>query len=374
MRKLVLMLFTSLALLASGCSRQLPVAPAGGQADLSADAPVDMTALDKLERIAARRDHGFGVISDGRPVVTVPAGSVNALAAAITAAGANGVVLLKAGVHTESGTVQITQPVTVFGEPGAQLVSAAGTAVPGWWHPALDVRGDHVTIQGLDIVSSRADAQATGVWFGAGGDDGMLFDNRISGFVQSALINRANRVKVWRNRFDVAAGGDGLDIPNGRELSVLRNEVLNAGFVGMFLSGTNSVAAYNNAHDCYIGLLFCKVPAGSLPLPEGGTDGSDVSAANWFATGNEAVNNFNDGILVIDGANHSVLTNNPCSGNGGYDIELAGDSFRFGFLTPTSHEIKLISSRYPDTRVKNCGANNTVVGGSLVDNGFDPCN
>src|SRR4051812_26232514 len=45
--------------------------------------------------------------------VVVPGGTPNALGAAVAKAGPNGTVVLQAGVHRESGSVVVTQPVTI---------------------------------------------------------------------------------------------------------------------------------------------------------------------------------------------------------------------------------------------------------------------
>lgn len=53
--------------------------------------------------------------------VTLPAGSVDALAAAIAAAGNNGTVIVESGMHVESAQVVINSRVSIVGEPGAVL-------------------------------------------------------------------------------------------------------------------------------------------------------------------------------------------------------------------------------------------------------------
>ncbi len=84
--------------------------------------------------------------------------------------------------------------------------------------------------------------------------------------------------------------------------------------------------------------------------------------------------NFDAGYLVIDGANNNFLKDNNASNNGTYDIELTGDTFRFGFHTSKSFENKVVAGKFQNIRIKNCGENNTVKGGQLVDNSVDPCN
>lgn len=118
---------------------------------------------------------------------------------------------------------------------------------------------------------------------------------------------------------------------------------------------------------------MCKVPQNAFPLPGGELAGSDTSAIEWRAIGNNASGNFDAGYLVIDSANNNFLKDNDASGNATYDIELAGDSFRFGFLTPRSFENTVIAGAFPNLKIKNCGENNTVAGGILVDNSADPC-
>ena len=78
-------------------------------------------------------------------------------------------------------------------------------------------------------------------------------------------------------------------------------------------------------------------------------------------------------ILVIDGANQNYLVNNKAGNNGRYDIELAGDSERFGFFTPTSRETTVDTGKYPDLTIKVCSVDDTVIGGQLVDTTADPC-
>ena len=53
--------------------------------------------------------------------LTLPAGSVDQLAAAIAEAGPGGEVVLAAGIHKISGTVIVDIPVSIVGEDGAIL-------------------------------------------------------------------------------------------------------------------------------------------------------------------------------------------------------------------------------------------------------------
>jgi hypothetical protein len=130
MSRFPLFALTLFALTASGCSRDVlrPVdAPPAGDTRQVAKIPhIDRTELDQMLQQAMMPDGWLAVIGEGRKMVEVPDGSVDALADAIAMAGPNGVVLLKAGTHTETGTVQIPFRVHLVGEEGAELVTSAG--------------------------------------------------------------------------------------------------------------------------------------------------------------------------------------------------------------------------------------------------------
>ncbi len=53
--------------------------------------------------------------------------------------------------------------------------------------------------------------------------------------------------------------------------------------------------------------------------------------------------------------------------------ELAGDSYRFESFTPKSFDNKVVAGWFQNIIIKNCGENNTVIGGQLVDSTQDPC-
>ena len=116
---------------------------------------------------------------------------------------------------------------------------------------------------------------------------------------------------------------------------------------------------------------LCNVPRGYI-LPSGEVIGSLVPGAYWKVRNNTSTDNFTTGYLIIDGANNNVLENNKAARNGTYDVELTGDSYRYGFLTPKcfNNTVNVMAGQ----TVKNCGVNNSVNGGNLVNNATDPCN
>ncbi|MGH2571236.1 MAG: hypothetical protein ACRDGR_08430 [bacterium] len=108
---------------------------------------------------------------------------------------------------------------------------------------------------------------------------------------------------------------------------------------------------FNDVHDNTIGIIFCKVPAGGETLPSGEAIGSDLSGTDWIAAWNVATSN-QWGYLAIDGATGCTLVHNDASSNAAYCTAIITD---------------------PAIVVKNCGLNNTVVGGTQVDTNVDPC-
>lgn len=365
MRRLTLLSLVLVALLGAGCDRDTPVAPTQEPQIPT----VDTSELNRLEKLAAQPDGGVAAFTLGFHVVSVPAGSHDALAAAINAAGNGGVVLLKAGSHTESATVAVDIPVTILGEKGAQLISSAGVPDPVLVAPALWVRADRVSIQGLSISAPAAGNAAVLI---QGADDVLVFNNSMTKFQYGAVVERGDRARLWSNTMVGDGTGMSIIVINGSNASVLKNDTSNNVF-GIWPCGSNGVLAFNKAHGNFVGIILCKVPAGSTLLPDGTLTGSDVSSNHWLATENTTVDNLTTGFVSIDGANHNLIVSNASSGNGTYDIELAGDSYRFGFLTPSSHDENFIAGRYATVEIKNCGANNTVTGGALVDNTVEPC-
>ena len=102
--------------------------------------------------------------------------------------------------------------------------------------------------------------------------------------------------------------------------------------------------------------------------------GSEVPATQWQVHNNLASNSFDTGYLVIDGANRNHMSNNAASGNARYDIELAGDTNRFGFFAPTSRHNQVAAGSHHGLVIKDCGQRNRLKGfDAVVDTTTDPC-
>ncbi len=370
-----------LAIAISSCARQSPVAPSAGDPAVPAVPHVDTAELDRLERLAAEPDQGLSKYAAHAQRVFVPAGSVDALSAAIAQAGDGGVVVLRTGVHHESGTVLVDRRVTVIGEKNAVVVSGAGlpsAAIPFPTTPAFHMTADGSVLWGFAIQPASGDG-STGVAID-GAEDVLVFRTRMTGYQVGVLIEQGNRAKVWSNTIIASSQWQtgeifdayGVVVNNGDDTSVLRNDISNALF-GIWACDARGTCAFNRANGNYLGIILCKVPQGSWQMPGGQVVGADQSAVQWLTAFNVTQDNFGYGVLVIDGANRSVVASNLATGNGEWDVDFAGDSYRFGFLTPASFDNTFIAGLHPDTIVRNCGTNNAIHGGQLVDNTLHPC-
>ncbi len=367
-----LCILVTLLLLTWSCERDVPeVTPGAEDIALAEQRAAELRA--EADQLTAEAE----VAARSAQTVVVPAGSNNALAAAIAAAGDGGTVLLKAGEHTESGTVEITHRVRLVGEAGAVLRSGVRPLrEAGYIQPALHVYGaDGGSIVGLEIRFTAASGGTAILLEQA--PRTFVQNNRIVDFEFGILLEDSPRSFLdgnhltgssdWLNGLGQVYGIINI---NGKDVRMLGNVVDNT-FFGIWPCDEGGLAISNETHNNFIGFILCKVPDQALPLPKGNLTGSQNPSYGWLVHSHEANDNLNVGILVIDGAHHNLLVQNRAANNGLYNMELVGDSFRFGFLTPKSHDNRVIS--YPDLRIKDCGENNTIIGGELVDNSLEPC-
>lgn len=336
--------------------------------------------MEGIERIANTADGGLGYWTEGA-FVELPAGSFDALADAIAAAGSGGIVLVRSGMHTESDGVAITNGVRIVGESGAilQIASDSYSAYPTTFDPALHVVGatGRVVVWGLEIIPQ---GEVGGIaLLLEDSPDVVVGKNTIRDFEMGIYVQHADNARIYGNTIESTtlwqtgevADGGGITVANGENVSMMKNDFSLAIF-NVWICGTTGLYMKNSTHDGYIGVILCKVPEGVYFLPNGESAASQQSGNGFLLAENSSTTNFAEGYLVIDGANNNLLLNNRASSNGTYDIELAGDFYRFGFLTPACFEnVAIVGSN--SVVIKNCGNDNTVVGGSLVDNELDPC-
>lgn len=366
-----------------GCEnrQQVPTsAPTQGGEEFTVPQDVQ-NEIAVLRQIAAAPDKGLAHWTDNNndhPPVFVPAGSVDALAAAIVAAGWNGSVILRSGIHIENSTVTVTSRVTIIGEHGAILKSSLGASndIPTPVHPAIHVLGaERVTIWNIDF-------RPTGTVAGTV----VLMENSprtlvgacsIQGYQFPILNHHSNSSTIFGNTIVCAMGGslgesDGIVNMNGAGAVIVDNEVSNA-LLAAFCSDHGGFFLNNYVHDNFVGMILCCVPEGSFLLPDGEIVGSDTSGNHWLIAGNNATGNGHVGYLVIDRANHNLLVNNAASSNTDFDMELAGDTNLFGFCTPTCFQNTVIVMGHQTMLINDFGLNNFVRGGTVVHVPIVPC-
>jgi len=350
-----------------GCTDTLPV-ETGGSIVAESGAEGNNAAEKTLDEL----------LSSGT-VVEVPAGSVDALADAIASAGSGGVVLLKSGLHHESGTVEINHTVTLVGETGATLISdTTPEFTTGIMDPALLIYGaPDVVVRDFKIIP-KGDVGGTALWV-EDSPNMVMSHMTILEHERGVIIQHSDHVSIRHNKIVSSTRwqtGDlgfteGVLVVNGNFAIIEHNDVSDA-LVGIFVSDRKGLIANNNTHGNLIGIVLCNHPV-TLATPGGDLVGSEVNATLWMVRDNYSHDNLDTGYLVVDGANKNYLVNNRGGNNAKYDIELAGDSNRFGFFTPTSRETIVNTQKYNDMVVKDCGVDDKITGGQLVDLSIDPC-
>jgi len=341
-------------------------------------ATYDPGELEKIEIVL--RDEK--PLEQRRTEVHLAAGTTNQLAGAIASADPSTVIVLDAGDHFETGTVLINKSVIIEGY-GANLIFSN---VPGItdatqlvWNiksgihineggSYTSIRG--VTFKGSDLVPAVAvfldHSKGVKITYN-------IFENwqfGISGYNAVYSIIKKNIIHAnpgWAT--GAIPESDGIILSDGTHNHLIENEI-NNGLSGIFTGGFMGVDFGNKTNNCGIGQILCKVPAG-FNIINGVEINTQASTSNWRVMFNTSSNSALFGFLVIDGANKCILDHNKASNNGLYDIEVAGDSNRFGFFTPRAYNNRVHA--YGNLKVKNCGENTHIIGGTLVDNTVDPC-
>jgi len=325
----------------------------------------------------------LGVAID-RDAVVVPAGSVNQLAAALAQ---SSTIILAPGLHTETGMVTVSGYHNIIGQAGAvlRLQSKAfnGTAplAPGLY---LNNAG------GSSVMNLKIEAGDP-----LGGTAILIHSSQnvtvqrceITGFQYSVLVEKSPRVTLFKNRiqcntaWQTGALGEahGVVIVNGEGARAEENEISGA-FFGFWACDYNGTYRRNFTHDNMVGFILCKVPTPALILPDGSLTGAKYSATKWLVRDNVSTGNFDNGIMIIDGATGNKVIDNDVHGNGlaplggnAADIEVFAQSTLFGFVTPAAQNNVVNSAKFPGTTIKNCGTNTTIAGGTLWNTTTFPC-
>ena len=308
----------------------------------------------------------------------IPSGSVDQLQQAIQDAPINGLIVLDNGTHTENATILIEKQIRIVGRTGAVLrINNAPQQFGEPMEPGIHILNAHrVIIHNIEMVPTGADG-GTAILI-ENGDYANVNKCAIKGFQYGIINHLGDQIKLKHNTIASTTGwlsgafpgALGITNVNGVRAEVYNNEVTNSQF-GIWACDRDGRAYKNYVSNNYIGIILCKVPAGGVDMPDGSTVGSARAGSNWRVRTNKAMNNFDAGIIIIDGANNNVVGYNNSKNNGTYDIEAVGDSYRFGFLTPKSYDNWIVAVN--GQSVKDCGENNKVTGGDLVNNAVDPC-
>ena len=319
------------------------------------------------------------------PWAVIPAGSVDALAQAINDICEDGIIYLRAGMHTENMPLTITKPVKIIGEEGAVLKvksdispgdPATGTVT---LNPALHVfNAPGTLIQDLEILPLDSDGGAAILAENSSGSAVMRC--KITNFQFAVAVEKSDRMTIMFNTIVATSlwitgdvtDAESITIINGKSAYISDNDISNALF-GIWACDEWGTCERNNTHGNLIGLILCNVPP-YLVLPSGEITGSLIPGSGWKIRNNKSTDNFDAGYLVIDGANNNLLTNNEGGNNATYDIELVGGSERFGFFTPTSSKNTVDVGSFTGVTVKDCGVDNTINGGGvIIDTSVDEC-
>lgn len=311
----------------------------------------------------------------------LPAGSVDGLADAIAEVGPYGTVVVESGLHIETGTVVISHPVRIMGEPGAVIQSTTNPTegLPYVVDAAIYI--DHarqVHIEGLSFVPDPATGQGgTGILVSYS-DRAFIKDNDFSEFLQAVVVHKSSQARIFYNR---ATGlytegyatftSYGFIVASGQN-NYLKGNAAEDFWGNYFVSGQDGIMNKNTATAGEDGFIFCTYPP-VLFTPSGEEAiAAEVSATGWLAIRNTAQDALK-GYVVIDGANNCRLVNNESINNSVYDFDAVGPTERFGppALPTSSRNVLIIND--PNDVVKDCGVENTIIGGDLVDNSLDPC-
>ncbi len=332
--------------------------------------------VDIREMLVEPRETDF---SRSNNVVELAAGSVDALQGAVDEAGPGGTVKLLAGEHIENHMVRIEHTIRLIGEGAAilRMENPILPTTPGQVIPGLYFKNAPKSlVKGIEF-RPIGDAAGAAIILESS-EEASVIGNKFYDFQFSISIERSDRVKIMHNQITgtplwldgTVSDALGITVVNGRQTSIINNHVSSTVF-GIWPCDRGAVSWGNTTTGNFIGQLLCRVPPESFVTPDGVAIGADFASNHVLMALNTSNDNFFGGYVAIDGAQNNILLGNKASGNANYDIELVGDSERFGFFTPTSEKNTVYS--FPHLTIKDCGEENRVFGGIEVDISEDPC-
>jgi len=394
MKALSVFILISLVLVFTNCNRDHDLAespdvtlneatawkPSDGMSPfLSAETRAQMPAedLEFVDRIL--RNPNEDILRTRGAEVHIPAGSTDVLQDVIDAAYPGDVIVLDAGDHMESGQLSINKPISLFGEAGAILTFGN---VPGSadfnFIAAIQINegGSGTIIKKVDFRTAEP-IGGTAIFVNEANQVKIL-QNIFSNWQAGVFGHKCERLIITQNTIHASTAwqtgaigeSHGIVLADGAYNSIVLN-LITGGLDGIFTGGMKGIDFSNTTNNCFLGQIVCHLPDGEYSV-NGVVVDVEMPTNNWTIKYNKASDNVGFGYLVIDGSFSNFMYANNASGNGFYDIELAGDSNRFGFFTPTSHDNTVFAFHW--LKVKDCGENNRVYGVKLVNNNLDPCN
>ncbi len=310
-----------------------------------------------------------------RGLTYVPAGNSDALRQAFAQASPGDQIILMAGLHKLSSTLVIDKTLDIVGEDGTVLEFDLPVITDETYPPVAAIHVKNVQglrIQGVLIKSKEGQivygilaTNSSHVW---------IADNVMTGFRNAVYMVNSDEMRVYGNELTGAdRKGVGIGLTNGYNTKLRGNTV--SGFAaGVFPTGNRGIAYGNEFFDNNVGYILSQ--NSGAPLPDGTFSQAEAPSTQWTARRNNSHDN-DWGYLIIDGAFKNFMFENFAADNDHYDIELAGESFRFGGPdpVPTSKD-NIVKSYGPDfnqVSIKDCGQNNLVIGGQMVDHATDAC-
>lgn len=315
-------------------------------------------------------------------MVYLQAGSVNGLQAAIQQAGPWGKVIVKSGLHKEDLTVRVTHPIRILGEPGAIIQSGVSPDLSGNFpstsFAALQVENaNFVIIQKLQFIPDPAIGTGPNAIVLYESDYSLIRNNSFDSFDGAVLLVESSFCTISQNDANgpLSEGGYGNGLFNSAssDANIFFNNTLVDFGNGMFVCDRNGLVFRNQVDSSFYGYIYCTWPLGFIQLDNGVDIGTTTSATGYLGLSNESHNSILDGYLIVDGANKNNIVNNFASNSGEYDVFFTGDFIDEGFFRPKSFENNFLAGRFRNIQVKDCGDNNNIFGGQLVDTNLDPC-
>ena len=263
-----------------------------------------------------------GLLAAGIPLPAIAAAPAAPPAATIVSAGgpplqelldaaAPGAVLrLQPGVY---GPVRITRPLTLEGEPGAEL-RGRGTG------STVTILAPDVTVRGLTVRGSGSDIEAmdSGVFVGKEGDRALVEGNRIEGNLfgvylwgpKDAMV-RGNEI-IGRREDTRSEAGNGVSVWNSPGSKVVEND-FRFGRDGIWvITSKQNVFSGNRMRDLRFAVHYMYT--NDSEVSDNVSTGNHVGLAIMFSNRLKILRNLSEGDrdhgMLFNYANHSTVEGN----------------------------------------------------------------